>query len=44
MEQQANNDCDPMQNVANMAAELCSIKAVEAQMERKVNDAVNLEK
>ena len=44
MEQTANKVDDPMQNVANMAAELCSMKAVEAQMERKVNDLLHLEK
>ena len=35
---------DPEQKLANMAAELCSLKAVEAQMERKANDVAHSEK
>ena len=35
---------DHEQKLANMAAELCSLKAVEAQMERKVNDIAHSEK
>jgi hypothetical protein len=31
------------QKVANLAAELCSLKAVESQMERKASDAAHRE-
>ena len=35
---------DMKQRLANMAAELCSLKAVEAQMARKVDDVAHSEK
>ena len=38
MEQQSHTVDDPMQKVANLAAELCSMKAIEAQSERRAND------
>lgn len=39
-----NSQDDPEQKVANLAAELCSMKAIEAQSERKALDLVNSEK
>ena len=37
-------EVDTNQTLANMAAELCSLKAVEAQMARKVDDVTHAEK
>jgi hypothetical protein len=44
MEQQSHSVDDPMQKIANLAAELCSMKAIEAQHERRANDLVHSER
>ena len=41
MEQQQD---DPQQKIANLAAELCSMKAVEAQSERKAAELIHQER